>query len=313
MKLDGRREPPALSRREAPGSLAALLDSGSALEAEAGQDDTKIRLATFEADATSPLVHACMGRGVAPVAWIDDPLFAKGFVLTGPFRPVVIVSVDLCGIRNDAHARWRSALAEAAETDPARALASVHQHDAPVADLDAERILQAQKATGSVCGPDFHEQTVRRVADVLRQGVRTTRPASQVGLGQTKVERVASNLRFLTADGKVSLSRTSASHDPGTHEQPEGTIDPWLKTLSFWDDDCPLLALSVYATHPMSYYGKGAVSSDFVGLARQRRQKDKPDIFKSMLPDVEETAPPVSTMKERTKTTPRRRIGCTQP
>ncbi|MEO8429557.1 MAG: hypothetical protein ABI651_20885, partial [Verrucomicrobiota bacterium] len=29
-----------------------------------------------------------------------------------------------------------------------------------------------------------------------------------------------------------------------------------------------------YATHPMSYYGKGGVSSDFVGLARERRQKD---------------------------------------
>ena len=56
----------------------------------------------------------------------------------------------------------------------------------------------------------------------------------------------------------------------------EGTIDPWLKTLSFWDGDRPLLALSCYATHPMSHYGQGHVSSDFVGLARKQRQKEEP-------------------------------------
>ena len=47
-----------------------------------------------------------------------------------------------------------------------------------------------------------------------------------------------------------------------------GTIDPHLKTLSLWDGDTPLLALSAYATHPMSYYGRGGVSADFVGYAR---------------------------------------------
>src|SRR5215475_13687087 len=37
--------------------------------------------------------------------------------------------------------------------------------------------------------------------------------------------------------------------------------------------------MSCYATHPMSYYGKGGVSSDFVGLARKRRQADDPKVF----------------------------------
>ena len=41
-------------------------------------------------------------------------------------------------------------------------------------------------------------------------------------------------------DGKVSYDRTSASKSPLAHEAPEGTIDPWLKTLSFWDGDKPL-------------------------------------------------------------------------
>src|SRR5947209_18298944 len=70
----------------------------------------------------------------------------------------------------------------------------------------------------------------------------------------------------------------SATRDAGIRAHPEGTIDAWLKTLSFWDGDRPVLALSAYATHPMSYYGKGGVSSDFVGLARKRRQADDPSV-----------------------------------
>ena len=31
----------------------------------------------------------------------------------------------------------------------------------------------------------------------------------------------------------------------------------------------------------MSYYGKGGVSSDFVGLARKRRQADDPRVFQA--------------------------------
>jgi hypothetical protein len=59
---------------------------------------------------------------------------------------------------------------------------------------------------------------------------------------------------------------------------PEGLIDPWLKAISFWDGDKPLVVISAYATHPMSYYGKGAISADFVGLAREQRRRDDPRV-----------------------------------
>src|SRR5581483_3634179 len=62
--------------------------------------------------------------------------------------------------------------------------------------------------------------------------------------------------------------------DPLSSEASEGEIDPYLKTISFWRDDRPLVALSAYSTHPMSHYGRGAVSADFVGLARRRRAQD---------------------------------------
>src|SRR5207248_444299 len=102
---------------------------------------------------------------------------------------------------------------------------------------------------------------------------------THIGIGKAKVDDVASNRRLLGDDGKVKASRYSATTDPKVRAEPEGLIDPWLKTLSFWNGAQPLAALSYYATHPMSYYGDGRVSSDFCGLARQKRQGEEPNIF----------------------------------
>ena len=85
---------------------------------------------------------------------------------------------------------------------------------------------------------------------------------------------------LVDADGRFKASRTSATKDVKVRDEPEGLIDPWLKTISFWDREKPLAALHYYATHPMSHYGGGHVSSDFVGLARKQRQKvDEEDEF----------------------------------
>jgi hypothetical protein len=58
----------------------------------------------------------------------------------------------------------------------------------------------------------------------------------------------------------------------------ESVIDPWLKTLSFWDGETPLAAVSFYAFHPMSYYGAGEVSADFPGMARRKSQAETPGV-----------------------------------
>src|SRR5262249_54741694 len=86
------------------------------------------------------------------------------------------------------------------------------------------------------------------------------------------------NRRVLGADGKGTFARYSATRDPAVRDQPEGLIDPWLKVISFWNGEEPLAAINAYATHPMSHYGQGAISSDFVGLARDRRRTDQPAI-----------------------------------
>lgn len=265
-----------IDRRAALGGLMGL--TGLAAWPRPARAD--FRLATFTADVTIPLGHPCMGGGIAPAREVVDPLFARGLVLLGADQPLVVVSVDWCEIRNEAHDRWRAALAEAAGTVPERVLvSSVHQHDAPVADLEAERLLREAGAKGSVCDPEFHEKAVTAVARALRASLATARPTTHVGTGRARVDRVASNRRYLTPDGKPTFGRTSATRDVYARDQPEGAIDPWLRALSFWDGDEPLAALSVYAVHPMSYYGQGGVSADFVGLARERRQDAAPATF----------------------------------
>jgi hypothetical protein len=239
------------------------------------------RLAPFSADVTPPIGHACMGGGIKPVEKIGDPLYAYGFALLPPNqKAIVVVSVDWCEIRNDAYERWREILAKTANTDRERVLVSaIHQHDAPIADLEAQRLLDSVKAKGSICMIDFHEKAVQRVAKAPARSLMEPKTITHYGIGEARVEKVASNRRYLGPDGLPRFGRTSATRDPKVRDAEEGLIDPWLKTLSFWNGDRPVLALSAYATHPMSYYGSGVVTSDFVGLARKRRNNDDPSVM----------------------------------
>jgi len=238
----------------------------------------EFRVATFEADITIPIGHACMGGGVADAKQIVDPLFARGFVLLGAGDPIVVVALDWCQCNNDSYDRWRAGLAGAAGTRADRVmLATVHQHDAPICDLTAQQLLDQQGLKGWNCDPVFHELAVQRTATALARSLKSARRVTHVGAGQGRVEQLASNRRVVRPDGKITWERGSASGD--IFGAPEGEIDPWLKTISFWEDDQPVLAWSCYAIHPMSYYGKGLVSADFPGMARDRRQKDNPKVF----------------------------------
>jgi hypothetical protein len=263
---------PSVTRRE---FLAAAAASASLYAASASAPELSV--ATFTEEVTPPIGHPCMGGGIAPVKEIIDPLFVHGFVLRGAGDPIAVVAVDWCEIRNDAYDRWRDALADAVGTKRERVLVtSLHQHDAPVADLAAERLLLETKAKGSICDPSFHDKAVRRVAKTAKMAMMGARRVTHIGTGQAKVERIASNRRWVDEAGHVRFDRTSATRDPKARAAPEGTIDPHLTTLSLWDGDRPVLALSAYSTHPMSFYGKGGVSADFVGLARKLRQAEEP-------------------------------------
>jgi hypothetical protein len=80
-------------------------------------------------------------------------------------------------------------------------------------------------------------------------------------------------------NGKIKFTRTSATKDPAARAEPDGTIDPVLRSVSFFHRDKPVARLYYYTTHPMSYYGDGRVSTDFVGIARSRRDADEPGVL----------------------------------
>jgi len=268
------------TRVPVPGALCLWL-IGLVLASSCPCGAANWRVATFEADITIPIGHACMGGGIADAREIVDPLFAKGFVLLNEEeneKPVVVLALDWCQCNNDSYDRWRSVLADAAGSKRERVmLATVHQHDAPICDLTAQKLLDAHGLPGANCDPAFHEAAVQRTAAALKKALPAARQVTHVGTGRAAVERIASNRRIVSPQGVVSWQRGSASGN--LYDAPEGEIDPWLRTMSLWDADEPVVAWSSYAVHPMSHYGKGAVSADFPGIARSRRQRDEPGVF----------------------------------
>ena len=253
-------------------------------------------LATFTVDVTIPLGHPCMGGGIAPASKVVQPLLAKGLVLTGAEKPFVVVCFDWCEIRGSAFEDWRNGLAEECGTDPQRVLiTSTHVHDAPVMDPEAEYLLHETEKSGawkklpapeakariqlaSVCWPDFNRLCIQRARIAMKEALSKKRLVTHFGIGRAQVKEVASNRRYLTPEGKVLYNRMSRTADPVARQADAGDIDPWLRTLSFWEGDTPLCALHSYAVHPMSYYGAGEISIDFVGLARERMQEEHPTV-----------------------------------
>ena len=238
-----------------------------------------LHMAPFRFDVTPPQGHSLCGGWITPVVGVDDPLEAIGIVLLGVGKPIVLCAVDWTGLLNDAHVQWRAALAEATGTTSDRvAVQCVHQHNAPFACIDAERIVMTQGNLPHIVELNFFRQCLDRARAAVETGLKQARPVTAIAHGQAKVQQVASNRRVSRSpDGRVNKMRGSSCIDEVLRALPEGLIDPQLKTVAFYDGDDKIAACHYYATHPMSYYGDGRVTSDFVGLARKERQQEEPD------------------------------------
>ena len=228
------------------------------------------RVGVFDLDVSPPL-----GSPLAydPCDAVAMSLRASGIVIVGSDQPIVLCAVDWIGIANDAHTQWCRTIADAVGTVPERvSVHTVHQHDAPVCDLSAEAILAARGLSGSMFDVKFAQHTIGRVAEAARAAMQDAAPVTHIGLGQATVEKVASNRRILGEDGKVRATRYTACADAQLRAEPEGTIDPQVKSISFWNGDKPLVVMTYYATHPQSYYRCGIANPDFPGMARFLRQ-----------------------------------------
>lgn len=271
-----------IDRRLFLGTSAALVAGGLRSHSVLAEDGLitagGLHLATFRFDVTPPLGHSLCGGWIKPVEVVDDPLEAMGYILLGAGKPIVVCVVDWTGLLNDAHIKWREALAEAAGTTPDRVTVHcVHQHNAPFVCLESERIVLDQGDLPHIIEMDFYNRCLETARSAVSLAIKQTTPVTHIASGEAPVEKVAGNRRILGLQGTVVSQRSSSSKDPVHHRYPEGLIDPMLKTVAFYHNDRKLAASHYYACHPMSYYGDGRVSADFCGLARKARQQQEPD------------------------------------
>lgn len=243
----------------------------------ASESGSRFRLATFEADITPPAGTPYLGGVIARST--VDPLYAKGLVLSGDGAPIVLAALDWCELRNDSYDGWRSALAEAAGTTAERVLLHcVHQHDAPYVDQTAQGLLKEAGIEADLCHPAVDRKARGDVAAAVRACLAQARPVTHFGTGMGETAELVSNRRYVTEDGEVSWGRTSATRDPALRALPAGLVDPFVRTLSFWDGEQAVAAVHCFSIHPMSYYGDGDTSADFPGMARARLQAETPDV-----------------------------------
>jgi len=231
-----------------------------------------VQIASFRADVTPPVGAPLCGGLVKPAVGVSEPLLALGVVLLSDEKPIVLCAVDFCEIRGADHIHWREVLAKAAGTSAERvALHSLHQHNAPLVDNAAQKLLPEI----GIIDAAATEKALAGVAASIEAALKTPQNVTHISTGEAKVLEVAGNRRVQVIDGKVGKMRGSGSKDPVLRALPEGLIDPMLKTISFWNGDKKLAALHYYATHPMSYYGDGIVSHDFAGIAREKRTQEE--------------------------------------
>ena len=235
----------------------------------------EIRIATFDVDATPPPGSLLMYDPFKGTGELS--LRCRGLILTGSGDPIVLCAVDWIGIGNEGHDVFRDTLAAAAGTTRARvAVHSLHQHDAPVCDYTAERLLRSRGLDAGTFDSAWTRPTLERASNAVRVAITNTLPVTHVGWGQAEVKEVASNRRIPGPDGKIKAVRYTACPDPALRAEPEGVIDPKVSLVSFWDGDRPLVILSYYATHPQSFYRTGIANPDFPGIARFIRGQSWP-------------------------------------
>jgi hypothetical protein len=234
-----------------------------------------MKRSVFDIDATPPagsyLTYDQMAGG-----W-DLGLRAKGVVLTGAGAPIVLCAIDWIGIANESQDVFKQTLADAVGTNSKRVVVhTLHQHDAPICDFSAERMLNEMGTVPMSFESSFAREFLSRLAKAANESLNTVRPVTHISTGKATVDEVASNRRIIK-DGKCGPLRATACKDAALRNEPEGLIDPDVTLIGFWDGEKPVTVMTFYATHPQSYYLTKIANPDFPGVARFYRQLAIPD------------------------------------
>ena len=234
-----------------------------------------LKISVFDIDATPP-VGSYLTYDQMAGTW-DMGLRAKGLVLTGAGDPIVLCAIDWIGISNESQDMFKKTLADAVRTNPKRvAVHALHQHDAPICDFSAEKMLKEMGIAPMSFESSFAREFLTRLGKAAEDSLNNARPVTNISTGKAPVHEVASNRRIVK-DGKVGPLRATACKDPALRNEPEGLIDPDVTLIGFWEGEKPIAVMTFYATHPQSYYLTKIANPDFPGVARFYRQLAVPD------------------------------------
>lgn len=237
---------------------------------------TTVYLSVFDIDATPP-VGSWLAYDPMEKSW-DLSLRARGIVLSGMEKPIVLCAIDWIGISNDSQDAFKQALADAAKTDPEYVVVhTIHQHDAPICDFTAEAILQEEGIDPVSFNGDFARDLLLKLKTEVARSLTNRQPVTHISTGSAPVYQVASNRRIINKDGTMEVMRATACKDSVLRAKPEGLIDPEVSLIAFWNSEQPLAVLSFYACHPQSYYLTKTANPDFPGVARFYRQLAVPE------------------------------------
>ena len=156
-----------------------------------------------------PRGHSLCGGWITPATTVSDPLEAIGIVILGAGKPIVLCAVDWTGILNEAHLKWREALAEGAGTTVDRVtLHTVHQHNAPFASLESQRYGRETGQTSLHHGRGiiFSAPSIEH-SDTFTEAIKKARPVTAIATAEAPVSRFACNRRIIGNDGKMRITR----------------------------------------------------------------------------------------------------------
>ena len=235
-----------------------------------------MKIAVFKADITPPIGSPINGGLSKPVVSIEHRLYAKGFILQNASRVCAVCALDYAGLCNSSYSLFKEKIAERLHTSPDNvAVQCVHQHTAPAPDSDAQDVIDGMPDLDIPACVDRADllSAVDKTATAAESSAVNMNEVTHVGTSWSAVDRVASNRRVATPDRKI-ITRWSACQDIELQAAPEGLIDGFLRTVSFYQSTTPLVNIHYYATHPQSYWGDGRISGDVPGIARERLENE---------------------------------------
>ncbi|MCH9652733.1 MAG: hypothetical protein K0U86_00490 [Planctomycetes bacterium] len=237
-----------------------------------------IQIGTFSVDIT-PELNQPIGMGFIPIPkTVEHPLLAKGILLKQGDHAYVLCALDWMEVHNESYDFLRAEIAKAANTTASCvALQCLHQHTGPAIDSTAQKIQFPTKSPRQMASLKYEQDVARKLQAAIKKATQNLTTVTHIGTSKCKVDRVASNRRIKQPDGSIKV-RSSSTKIPELHAAPEGIIDPWLRTLSFYAQSKPLVQIHYYATHPQSFYGDARISYDTVGIAREQLQQ-KSNVF----------------------------------